>query len=177
MLKPSVCIEMFWPEIALADRIPRVAALGYPAFEFWGWWNKDLDAIERAVKDTGLAMAVCCVKTAFSGAPTSMLTPQGKAPFVQAVKDCLTVRDRLGCTRFIVTTGNELKDVPRAAQHAACVDALKAAAPLAEDEGITLVLEPLNLLVDHAGYYLATSAEGFQEIGRASCRERVYHPV
>jgi hydroxypyruvate isomerase len=33
---------------------------------------------------------------------------------------------------------------------------------LCEDAGITLVVEPLNILVNHKGYYLATSAEGFQ---------------
>ena len=31
-----------------------------------------------------------------------------------------------------------------------------------EDAGTTLVLEPLNVIVDHQGYYLDTSAEGFQ---------------
>ncbi|MBN2307421.1 MAG: TIM barrel protein, partial [Candidatus Hydrogenedentes bacterium] len=83
-------------------------------------------------------------------------------------KDCVPVSKRLGCQRFIVTTGNALLGVSRDAQHAACVAALKAAAPVAADAGITLVLEPLNLLVDHAGYYLSTSTEGFaivEEVG------------
>lgn len=168
MLKPSVCIEMFWGHVDFAARIPKVAALGYEAHEFWGWWNKDLDAVEKATKETGLQVAACCVKTAFTGDATSMLMPGGKDPFVQAVKDCVAVRDRLGCSRFIVTTGNELAGVPRAAQHAACVEALRAAAPVAEDAGITLVLEPLNLLVDHAGYYLSTSAEGFEMVDEAA---------
>ncbi|MDQ1257116.1 MAG: Hydroxypyruvate isomerase [Candidatus Hydrogenedentes bacterium] len=162
MLKPSVCIEMFWGDVDFAARIPRVAALGYRAFEFWAWWNKDLDAVERVAKDAGLDVAACCVKTAFSGGVAPMLAPAGKEAFVKAVKDCLPVSEKLGCKRFIVTTGNELPGVPRAEQHAACVAALKAAAPVAEDAGITLVLEPLNLLVDHAGYYLSTSAEGFE---------------
>lgn len=165
MLQPSVCIEMFWGGVDFAARIPKAAALGYRAVEFWGWWEKDLAAVEKAVKDTGVTVAGCCVKTSFTGDAKSLLMPEGKTPFVQAVKDCLAVRDRLGSKRFIVTTGNEIAGVPRAAQHDACVAALRAAAPVAEDGGITLVLEPLNLLVDHAGYYLSTSAEGFQIVG------------
>ena len=160
-LRLSPCIEMFWPGTPFPERIGKAAALGFDVYEFWGWWNKDLDAIERAAKDAGIEAAACCVHTAFSGDCPAMLTPEGKGPFVQAVKDCLPVADRLGCKRFIVTVGNELEGVPREAQHAACVAALRAAAPVAEDAGITLVLEPLNLLVDHAGYYLSTSAEGF----------------
>lgn len=162
MLKLSPCIEMFWPETPFADRIPKVAALGFSACEFWGWWDKDLDAVEKATKDTGLDVAVCCVRTAFSSPVTPMLGPDGVGPFVEAIKDCLAVQKRIGCRTFIVTTGNEIEGISRAAQHAACVAALKAAAPVAEDAGVTLVLEPLNLLVDHAGYFLSTSKEGFE---------------
>ena len=31
-----------------------------------------------------------------------------------------------------------------------------------EESGITAVMEPLNVLVDHAGYYLVTTAEGIE---------------
>jgi hydroxypyruvate isomerase len=44
------------------------------------------------------------------------------------------------------------------------VEGLKAIAPYAEEKNITLSLEPLNVLVDHAGYYLVTSEQGFQVI-------------
>jgi len=168
MLRLSPCIEMFWHDVEFPERIARAAALGFDVCEFWGWWEKDVAAVERAVKDHGMTIAACCVKTAFSGDTASMLLPEGTGPFVEAVKDCLRIGPRVNCSRFIVTTGNELEDVSRTAQHAACVEALKAAAPIAEDAGATLVLEPLNLLVDHAGYYLSTSAEGFgivEEVG------------
>ncbi len=42
------------------------------------------------------------------------------------------------------------------------VACLKTAAPLAEEAGVTLVLEPLNILVDHPGYFLTSSREGFE---------------
>jgi hydroxypyruvate isomerase len=173
MLNLSPCIEMLWREVDFVARIPRVAALGFNAYEFWGWWNKDLGAIEKATKDAGLRVATCCVKTAFSGEAATMLLPSGKVPFVEAVKDCIRLVPRLNCRCFIVTTGNELDGVPRAAQHRACVEALQAAAPFAEEAGITLVLEPLNLLVDHKGYFLSTSTEGFQildEVGSPAVR-------
>lgn len=168
MVKFSPCIEMFWPELEFPTRIAKAAAAGFPAYEFWAWWNKDLDAIERAAKGAGIELAACCVKTAFLEKIPSILSPEGVAAFVGAVKDCVGLKKRLGCKRFIVTPGNALAGVPRADQHKACVQALKAAAPVAEDAGVTLVLEPLNVLVDHAGYYLSSSAEGFdmlEEVG------------
>ena len=47
-------------------------------------------------------------------------------------------------------------------QHQCLVDGLKEAAPLLEASGVTLVIEPLNELVDHPGYYLIRSDEAFE---------------
>ena len=48
------------------------------------------------------------------------------------------------------------------------VEGLKACVPYLEESGITLVVEPLNTRVDHAGYYLSSSdeaAEIMKEVG------------
>jgi len=164
MLQLSPCIEMFWGNVDFAQRIQKSAALGFKTYEFWSWWDKDVDAIEKAVKDNGMTTGATCVKTAFTSDCPSILRPCGADSIVASVKDCVAVAPRLNCRTFIVTTGPELNDVSREEQHACCVAALKTAAPVAEDAGITLVLEPLNILVDHKGYYLSTSAEGFKII-------------
>ena len=45
------------------------------------------------------------------------------------------------------------------------VAALKEVSPIAQEEGITLMLEPLNTLVDHGGYFLSSSKEAVEIIG------------
>ncbi len=48
------------------------------------------------------------------------------------------------------------------------IDGLTAAAPLLEAAGIVLVVEPLNELIDHQGYFLVKSEEAFdiiQQVG------------
>jgi len=173
VLKLSLCIELFWPERPFAERIGLAAEAGFAAYEFWGWWDKDLDMVEKATKDAGLLVAVCCVKTSFMADVPSILAPGGDKALVAAVKDTLAAVGRLGCKTFIVTTGNALEGVPRADQRAACVQALRAASTVAEDAGVTLVLEPLNVLVDHPGYYLTQSGEAFDivaEVGRPALK-------
>jgi hydroxypyruvate isomerase len=49
-----------------------------------------------------------------------------------------------------------------AAQRRNTAAALKRAAPLAEAAGVMLMLEPLNILVDHAGYCLSCSGDGVE---------------
>ncbi|HNR34383.1 MAG TPA: glyoxylate-induced protein, partial [Candidatus Hydrogenedentes bacterium] len=60
----SLCVEMVWAEDDIPARIRKAAAIGFKTCEFWGWWNKDLDAVERALKETGIRLGVFCVKTA-----------------------------------------------------------------------------------------------------------------
>jgi len=157
MEKLSVCIEMIFKELPLAERIRKVAEAGFPAFEFWGWSDKDLDALRKAQQQHGLEVGAFCVET---GGP--LVDPATTLPFVKGVDRAMELAHQLGCKTLIVTTGNERPDLPRPKQHDAIVESLRKAAPLAESGGITLVLEPLNILVDHAGYYLHSSAEGFE---------------
>ena len=42
------------------------------------------------------------------------------------------------------------------------------AAPMLSDAGITLVIEPLNDRVDHAGYYLVGSDEAFEIVDKVN---------
>ncbi|HJN17788.1 MAG TPA: TIM barrel protein [Armatimonadota bacterium] len=156
-LKLSACIEMIFGDVPeFVDRIDRVAVTGVPAVEFWGWGNKDLAAVRARTDEKGVAIAGFCV-----AADAALCDPEGTETWVAGAKESIAKAKEFGVPTLIVTTGNEL-DIPREDQHNAIVAGLKAIAPVAEAEGITLVLEPLNLLVDHAGYYLATSDEGFE---------------
>ncbi|HLG15407.1 MAG TPA: TIM barrel protein [Blastocatellia bacterium] len=153
----SVCIDMILTQIPFLERMERVKQLGFPAFEFWEWKNKDVDAILRKKNELGLEVA-----TVMGSGWKHMNTEDARKKFVDEIRASLPVARRLGCKTLIVTTGFEDKSIPRAEQHANYVSALKAAAPLAERAGVTLVLEPLNTKVDHAGYYLHTAKEGFE---------------
>lgn len=81
---------------------------------------------------------------------------------------------------LIMTTGQARNDITRYKQHTNIVLALKAAAPYFEDAGITLVLEPLNTLKDHRGYFLDSSYEAFgiiEEVGSPAVKllYDIYH--
>ena len=103
-----------------------------------------------------------------------------RSEFLGELRRALAAAERLDCRCLIATTGNELAGIPRSAQREAVVLALRAAAPLCEAAGVTLVLEPLNVLVDHRGYFLPGSAEAFailDEVGSPAVKllYDVYH--
>ena len=163
MLRLSGCIEMLYQREypTFVDRIPAAARAGLPAIEFWSWRTKDIDAVAAAAGASQVAVA------GFTVEPRGTLTdPTTHAEFLGGVRDSCALAGRLGAGVVIVLAGNERSGIPRAQQHGHVVDALRQAAPVAEAAGVTLCLEPLNTRVNHAGYYLTSSAEGF-EIVRA----------
>ena len=153
----SVCIEMLFTDLPLLERPAAVAAAGYPAFEFWGWGNKPMDDLKAAADAAGVKIAgFCC------DGGGALVDGSYTAQWVETAKASINEAKRLGVETLIVTTGQEIEGVCRCEQHNSVVAGLKGIAPYAEANGITLVLEPLNILVNHKGYYLATSDEGFE---------------
>jgi hydroxypyruvate isomerase len=63
----------------------------------------------------------------------------------------------------ITQVGNDT-GAPREVQHTAIVETLKAAKPILEQYGVTVMPEPLNVKVNHPGYYLTTASEAFDII-------------
>ncbi len=175
MTRLSACVEMIYRELPLEERIARVAAAGLPAFEFWSWTNKDLAAIARAKAEHHLA-----VSSFAYASPGAIVDPANHAAFLQHFDGVVTAADTLDCRTVIVTVGQQLAGVGREQQHAAIVNALRGLAPRAQQHGVTIVVEPLNILINHKGYFLSTSEESFQiidEVGSPAIKVLfdVYH--
>jgi len=175
MVKLSVCIEMFWRDLPYEERIARVAALGYPAFEFWGWKNKDLGAIKAAKDKANLPLAALCIEPNFS-----LIRRNAQAELVQGMKETAFVARDLGCKTIIATVGNVYDDETYEITRRRVVRNAAAVVKVAEDHGLTIVLEPLNTLVDHHGYWLTRMAQAVdivEEIGSPAAKilDDLYH--
>jgi hydroxypyruvate isomerase len=154
MVKLSVCIEPLWENLPEAERIRRIADLGFEAFEFWRWSNKDLAAIRTAMDVTGLPLA------AMTFEPGHRLIGRGALEALrEGMQRSIAAAKALSCSTLIVTAGNTLDDESSETSRRRVVRHLQALAPLAEDHGLTLVLEPLNTLVNHHGYWLTRMSE------------------
>ncbi|WP_342356802.1 hypothetical protein [Paenibacillus alvei] len=65
------------------------------------------------------------------------------------IRDTIEACKIQNVTSIISQTGNKLEGVPREEQRSVMVETLKRCAPLLEEAGIVLEVEPLNGLVDH----------------------------
>lgn len=156
MLKPSVCIDAVFENQPLEDALIAVKQANLHAFEFWGWWDKDLDSIIRLRDQHQLQIAACCTKF------ISLVDSQVRSDYLAGLEESIAAAKQLNCPTLISQVGDFLPNIDRGSQHQSLIDGLKQAAPLLEAADVTLVIEPLNEQVDHPGYYLIRSDEAFQ---------------
>ncbi|MBB3612980.1 TIM barrel protein [Rhizobium sp. BK602] len=153
----SACIEWLFARDGddVADRIRLAREAGLSAVEFWRWTNKDVDALAAAAAQTGMAISALVAE------PMIALTnPANKEAWLDGLQASVKVARRLGAPVLIAQAGDEQPGFSRAEQRVALISALAAGADILEGSGVRLGLEPLNTLVDHAGYYLSSTTEG-----------------
>jgi len=164
-MKLSLCINSATGNLSRADAIVLAKKLGYHAVEFWeGGKNFDMNTFKPAIDETG--MTVACM-----GFASGLVDPATRADFLEAAESSLAYAKILGAKGIIGTTGQALEDVPREKQRESIVAGLKEAAKILSGSSIPLLLEPLNVLVDHGGYYLYSSAEAFDIVREVNSPE------
>ncbi|MEO5805326.1 TIM barrel protein [Devosia sp.] len=157
----SACIEMLFVAESpnFVRRIGMARDAGVAAFEFWRWIDKDVDAIEIAIKATGLPLSGLVAE------PMVPLTdPARHSGFLEGLEKSIKVAQRLGAKVLIAQAGDDLPGRSRAEQRAAIESCLGRAADVLRGSGVKLALEPLNTLVDHQGYYLHSTVEALDII-------------
>lgn len=163
-MRLCVPIPCFFKDIDFAAAIRRVKALGYDAAETYNWKDLDFDAVRAACEETGVELLSMCT-TEFR-----MTDPALRTAWLDGLRESCEAAKKLGVKRLITQVGPDT-GAPRAQQHASIVAALRDARPILEDSGVTIMIEPLNTYVNHPGYYLWSSVEGFEII------REVDHPL
>ena len=158
VFKPSVCIDSVFDGKTFDEACKSVKESGISAIEFWGWWDKDLNVLAEAQLENNLRISACCTKF------VSLVDANLRSLYLEGLKESITIAKKLNTGILISQVGDFLMDIPREVQYKSLVDGLKEAAPLVEESGITLVIEPLNELIDHKGYFLVKSDEAFKII-------------
>lgn len=159
-MKLSICIEMFWLDTPFEKRIALARQAGYKAFEFWNWSNKNLEQIRAAQSETGLAVAGFVCEPGFSLALPHLSDDE----HVKGAEASAKAAKSLNCSTLIITTGNVVAGETYEMTRRRVVRKLRRVAAVAADQGVTVVLEPLNPFVDHPGYLLTTMAQAMDVI-------------
>jgi len=173
MVKLCVCLETILPQSSFQDRIRKVAELGFDAFEFWyidHWFDekgltpqeKDVKTIASTAEDSNIVLSDFVLNSPDGSIGGSLVKASDRPLYTKRLKKMVPIAHDLDCKKLITCTGNFVEGVSRKKQHANIMKTLKKASDIAGKEGLTLLLEPLNTLVDHAGYFLDSPHEAAQ---------------
>ena len=154
-MRLSVCIPRCFKQLPLPDAIRKVAELGYDACEMWKFSEEeDLAAASAACQEHGVEfLAICTDYFDCTGGDVEA--------YVAGIRSAARKARTLGAKMLISQVGKDT-GAPAAEQHANIVRCLKAAVPVLEEYDLTVVIEPLNTLINHKDYYLWSSLEGFE---------------
>ncbi len=172
-MKLCVPIPCFFGNLPFETAVKKTAALGYEYVEIYDWRQLDLASARKALDGAGVTMLSMCT-TEFR-----LTDPACRESWVRGIKDSCEAARVLGVRRLITQVGPDT-GAEREGQHRSVVDGLKAGAPILEEAGVTVMIEPLNVKVDHPGYYLTSSAEAFaivREVGSPNVKVvfDIYH--
>ena len=154
-MKFSVCLESIFQSLPIYDRIERVAEFSPDAVEFWDVSGYDAKRLGKLVSRFNLPVAVCCLNNNWG--------VRMNEPF-SAVRDNIlasieTGKD-IGCSTFIGMAGDVTNRTD--SQKMIIAENLKRMADICAQKNVTLLLEPLNTLYDHKGFYLDNAYDGFE---------------
>lgn len=161
--------------LAPQEYLPLLKQEGFSTFELWTLQESALPALQQSMAQNSMALSAFCPDF------FTLNDAACHAAYLHSLTTALARAKTLHCPALITQVGSDT-GAPRAQQHAAIAEGLRLAAPLLERAGVTLLVEPLNDVKDHKGYYLTSSAEGFdiiREVGSPNVRllYDVYHQL
>jgi hydroxypyruvate isomerase len=157
-LQASVCIDAVFEGKSYEEACRKVKESGIGAIEFWGWWNRDLESLVKAQQKYDLNISACCTKF------ISLVDQQCRDAYLRGLEESIIMARQLNTQILISQVGKAIPNVSREKQTESLIQGLKDASQLLKNSGITLVIEPLNELVDHPDYFLIKSKEAFDVV-------------
>ena len=157
--KRSACIEPMYQELPFLERFQAAKNDGFEFVEFWSWAGKDLDAVKAAAESAGIGIS------GFNGdADYSLIDPTHKEKYLDFLQQSVAAAKKIGAQSVTIHSNalgeggivvNHYDDLSDTVKLCSMYDTLLACARIAEESGISMNLEPLNITTDHVGNFLA----------------------
>jgi len=148
--KFAMNVEMWCTQLPWMDRVRRAAELGFPAIEMWPFQGRDIDAIAALTQELGIEVA----QFSAWGFHPGMNDPANHDLLEKTIKEAVVVGKKLKTGLACVVAGDDIPGMTQEQMHENVIKGLKRVAPIAEDGELTLILEPMNVRVDHKGHCL-----------------------
>jgi hydroxypyruvate isomerase len=161
-------------EVPFLERFGRAKRAGFSRVEFWWPGGEDLDAVEAAIGEAGLEVALFNFDAGDMPAGDRGLIsdPDRQDQFRENVPVALELAQRLGCTRLNALVGQEIPGMSREEQLDLARENVAWAAGRAAEYGIEVLVEAVNVF-ENGPYLLYTTREAarfLRSVGAANVK-------
>lgn len=176
-LLKCACIEPMYAELPFLERFQAAKDDGFDYVEFWSWTDKDLDAVKAAADSAGIRIS------GFNGdADYSLIDPTQKEAYLAFLRRSVAAAQKIGAESVTIHSNalgeggvvvNHYDELSDTVKLCSMYDMLLECAKIAEESGIAMNLEALNVTTDHVGNFLQhtqMAAEMIRLIGSPKLR-------
>ena len=159
----GLCVEMVFAAVPLAERLRKAAGLGFRNVEMWfvdGSYRGRPDELAGLADRCGVRITNTVIGSPDGSLGGGLIDPSRRAQWMERTGMTLEFNRAAGIGATIVCTGNTVDGMTDAQMMRSVLEGLKPTVEMAERAGITLLLEPLNVVYDHPGYWLTSSDRG-----------------
>jgi hydroxypyruvate isomerase len=160
-------ISILFQEFPFLERFARARDAGFSVVEFWWPSGEDLDAVEQAIRDTGLKVAVLNFDAGDMPAGDRGLVsdPERQDRFRDNVPIALRLARTVGCQQLNALVGTQLSGLSRETQLELACKNIAWAADQASQQGASILIEAVNTF-ENGPYLLHSTAQAKQFIER-----------
>ena len=141
------------------NKLEGVAEWGLPAYE-WLWPIGNPDTIRAKADELGLELS--CIVGAGAISSGWMVQPEDHDKTVEMFVERVALAKKMNCKRLVGLTGNTRKDISIEEQTGYVIQCMKRLAPVAEENDVIIVMELLNSLEDHHGFFLTRTDQAVE---------------
>ncbi len=150
------------------EKLEAAARAGLQSVELIGeyapWSDADVTRVKKTARSFGLGMDTLIASPDWGKRPVSMVDPAHRDAFLADVRNAIGFAQRLEIPQIILMSGNAIAGRTHEEQYASLLEGTRRAGDLAAEARLTLIVEPLNSLVNHKGFFLTTCTEGLKLI-------------
>jgi hydroxypyruvate isomerase len=150
------------------EKLEIVARAGIQSVELIGeyvpWSGADIARVKKTARSFGLGMDTLLGNPDWGKRPVSMVDPAQRDNFLADVRNAIGFARKLEIPQIILMSGNAIPGRTHEEQYASLLEGAKRAGDLAAEAKLTMIVEPLNSLVNHKGFFLTTCTEGLKLI-------------
>jgi len=140
-----------WFKGSFEEKLDQIAELGVPGYEILG---PSMDPVEMKRLGDERGLQLSCIGGAGAIEPGHMVRAEDHDKVEQHFRERVVMAKTLGCKVVIGLTGNVVEGLTDDQMMQNSITCLKRLAPIAEENDIVIVMEALNVLVNHPGYFL-----------------------